>query len=109
MCRIGNPVAARIPSTQPCAALHGIATAPQPAAASPRRPRTRAGSGSGPVPACAAVRSGTPGSDHSTAGIWSWSRPAGVSSVSRTMNCALANGPMPPSTPNTRSVRIPPY
>ena len=84
--------------------LHGIATAPHPAASSPRSPRTSAGSGSGPVPARAALRSGTRGSDHSTAGMWSWSRSAGVSKVSRSMNCALANGPMPPNTPRMRSV-----
>ena len=53
------------------------------------------------------VRSGTRGSDHSTVGTWSWSRDAGVNCVSRTMNCALASGPMPPSTPSTLFVRRP--
>ena len=69
MCRIGSAVASRIDSNQPCAVLQGMAMAPQPAASSPRMPRSRAGSGSAPPASLAAVRGGTRGSDQSTVGI----------------------------------------
>ncbi len=69
---------------------------------SPSMPRSSQGSGSSPPARLPFVRSGTRGSDQSTAGMWSCSRAAGVSSVRRSMNWALASGPMPPSTPRTR-------
>ena len=72
-------------------------------------PRSRAGSGSAPPASFAAVRGGTLGSDQSTVGICSWSCSAGVSKVSRTMNCALASGPMPPRTPSTFSTTAAPH
>jgi hypothetical protein len=69
MCRIGRRVAACIASNQPWAVLQGMAIAPQPAASSPRSPRSSQGSGSSPPAMRAAVRSGTRGSDQSTAGM----------------------------------------
>ncbi len=66
-----------ISSYQPCAVLHGMAIAPQPARRSPSMPRSSQGSGSAPPPSLPTVRSGTRGSDHSTAGMWSWSRVGG--------------------------------
>ena len=108
MCSTGIPARAAISSNQPCAVLQGMAIAPLPAAFSPSIPRSSHGSGSSPPASLPRVRSGTRGSDHSTAGICSWSRSAGVSSVRRNMNCALASGPMPPSTPRTLSFVMPP-
>src|SRR5580658_7410921 len=105
MCRIGQPASASITSYQPWAVLQGMAIAPQPVRRNPATPRSSQGSGSSPPASFAVVRSGTRGSDHSTAGTWSWSRSAGVSRVSRTMKWALASDPMPPSTPSTRSFR----
>src|SRR5579863_7203868 len=106
MCSIGTPAASRIASYQPCAVLQGMAIAPQPARRKPSMPRNSHGSGSAPPLNRPPVRSGTRGSDQSTVGMWSWSRSAGVSSVRRSINCALASGPMPPSTPNILSFGV---
>ena len=48
MCRIGTPAACRIASYQPCAVLHGMAMAPQPARFRPAMPRSSQDSGSSP-------------------------------------------------------------
>ena len=77
-----------------------------PRAAVPRCRAAARAAGRPPPLGWPTVRSGTRGSDHSTVGMWSWSRAAGVSCVSRTMNCALASGPMPPSTPSIFSSSV---
>ena len=77
-------------------ALQSLDAAQQPGQRIGRR--RSAGRPSGPAPA---------GRTTARSGMWSWSRVAGVNCVSRTMNCALASGPMPPSTPSILSFALP--